>query len=74
MTVSTVPEKHNNKFESIIKTNKGEGVTPYGYIYAIAEAVSLKKQKICSDRDEGSFTMDISLMVDSADLKKYIQA
>ena len=43
MAFSIVPEKQNNKFESIIKTNKGESVHPAGDISEMVAAVTLKK-------------------------------
>ena len=62
MAVATVPEKQNNKFESKIKTNKGEGVPPAGDIAAMATAVVLKKQNTHSEKDEGSAPMSIAAM------------
>ena len=62
MAVATVPEKQNNKFESKIKTNKGEGVPLAGDIAEIATAVVLKKQNTHSEKDDGSAPMSIAAM------------
>ena len=62
MAVATVPEKQNNKFESKIKTNKGECVPPAGYIAEMATAVVLKKQNTHSEKYEGSAPVSIPAM------------
>ena len=60
LTVATLPEKENNKFESIIKTNKKESVPPAGYITTISAAMALKKLNTRSEKGEESAPIGIA--------------
>ena len=60
LTVATLPEKQNNKFESIIKTNKGEIFPPAGDITAISAAMALKKLNSRSEKGEESAPIGIA--------------
>ena len=53
-------EKKNNKFESIIKTNKKESFPPAGYITAISAAMVLKKLNTRSEKGEESAPIGIA--------------
>ena len=72
MAVATVPEKQNNTFESIIKTNEGGSVPPDGDISSMAEVTSVKKHNTRSDKDEASAPMGIATMAAATSLKSII--
>ena len=74
MEFATLPEKENDKFESILKNNKGEILPPAGYISAMEAAEALNKQDNSSDKYDRSAPMGISSMVDVAALKNYSQS
>ena len=72
IAVATLPEKQNNKFEPIIKTNNRECVPPAGDVAPMTAAVvALQKQNTRSEKGEGSAPIIIALMVAAVVLKKY---